>query len=175
MAFVRTIRFTGKTANRMNHSFDKWVRQVEKHIRIVGKRELRELGTAVQEQVQVKIASGAAEGPALAKSTRQRKGHGTKLVDSGAYAESIITRAISTGHARFRAVTVLVGIDPRVSKGRVHPAVPAVHEFGGSTPQGHLIPARKHWGPAIKEVEQSGRFKRFLSGRWINAGVPYKG
>lgn len=161
-----TVRIAqGREVAILKRAMDGWSKQVAEHIQEESYKRLNGMAKTVQKSVRAKIASGATGVP-LASSTADRKGSDKRLVETGEYARSVTVRMATTGHSKFRKINAGVGVDAR----KVDPIVPIVHEFGGKG-----IPKRPHWFPEIQKLMQSPEYKEFLKGRWIRAGVPYRG
>ena len=118
---------------------------------------LTEVGEAIKREVQTTIVSGNVGGPPLSASTTERKGHDTKLVDSGGYANSIDVK-VSRGNPFGKRVDLTMICQPNDQ----YVAIGKAHEYGTGA-----IPARPHWRPAINAVQSSSEFSEFLSGKWF--------
>jgi len=93
------------------------------------------------------IESGGAGGPPLTAGVTARKGHGIKLVDSHALANSIEIDPVAVGREGFVGIKNGVGHPTGISM----TALATIHEFGTATipPRPFLRPTLQKAGPAM--------------------------
>jgi len=117
-------------------------RKAKKILPKVVEQEVNKQAQSLADQIRNTITSGGAGGPSLKPATKDKKGHGIKLLDSHELANSVEAQSISVGGEG------LVGIP----KGKGHKGglpidkLAAIHEFGTAR-----IEARPFIGPTVKK------------------------
>jgi len=113
--------------------FIAYPRRLSKELPKIAVKAINTEGQAITEALKNAMASGKAGGPGLSPITVAKKGHGTKLVDSGALAGSVSFDPVDVGKNGFVGIKEGVGHPTGISM----TALMAIQEFGTGT-----IPAR---------------------------------